>query len=51
MSFQYDQYLDQHKANVKRGFDWIQENLPELLKGGFDYGWQICFAQIGRAHV
>lgn len=37
MSFQYDQYLDQHKANVKRGFDWIQENLPELLKGGFDY--------------
>lgn len=44
MSFQYDQYLDQHKANVKRGFDWIQENLPELLKGGFDYGWQICFA-------
>ena len=44
MSFQYDKYLDQHKANVKRGFDWIQENLPELLKGGFDYGWQICFA-------
>lgn len=44
MSFQYDQYLDQHKANVKRGFDWIQENLPELLKGGFDYGWKICFA-------
>lgn len=44
MSFQYDQYLDQHKANVKRGFDWISENLPELLKGGFDYGWQICFA-------
>lgn len=44
MSFQYDQYLDRHKANVKRGFDWISENLPELLKGGFDYGWQICFA-------
>lgn len=44
MSFQYDQYLSQHKANVKRGFDWISENLPELLKGGFDYGWQICFA-------
>lgn len=44
MSFQYDQYLVQHKANVKRGFDWISENLPELLKGRFDYGWQICFA-------
>lgn len=44
MSFQYDQYLDQHKANVKRGFDWISENFPELLKGGFNYGWQICFA-------
>lgn len=44
MSFQYDQYLTQHRSNVKRGFDWIAENLPELLVDGFDYGWQIKFA-------
>lgn len=44
MSFQYDQYLTQHRSNVKRGFDWIAENLPELLVDGFDYGWQIEFA-------
>lgn len=35
MSFQYDQYLTQHRSNVKRGFDWIAENLPELLVDGF----------------
>ena len=44
VSFQYDQYLTQHRSNVKRGFDWIAENLPELLVDGFDYGWQIEFA-------
>lgn len=43
MSYQYDQYLVQHRANVKRGFDWIRENLPELLSG-VECGWQIEFA-------
>lgn len=41
MSIQYDRYLEGHKANVKKGFDWIRENLPELIKGDFDYEWQI----------
>lgn len=31
MSFQYDQYLARHRANVKRGFDWLSENLPGLM--------------------
>ena len=31
MSFQYDQYLERHRSNVKRGFDWLSENLPEIL--------------------
>lgn len=44
MSYQYDQYLERHRSNVKRGFDWIAKNLPELLIDGFDYGWQIEFA-------
>lgn len=41
MSYQYDQYLSQHKSNVKKGFDWIRNNLPELTKGDFDYEWQM----------
>lgn len=44
MSNQYDQYLAQHKANVKKGFDWIRENLPELVIGNYDYEWQIGMA-------
>ena len=43
MSIQYDQYLEQHKTNVKKGFDWFRENLPELIKGDFNYEWQIGF--------
>jgi hypothetical protein len=31
VSFQYDQYLARHRANVKRGFDWLSENLPGLM--------------------
>jgi len=41
MSYLYDQYLVNHKTNVKKGFDWIQANLPELVKKGFDFEWQI----------
>lgn len=44
MSRQYDLYLAQHKSNVARGLRWIQENLPELLKGDYDYEWEIGMA-------
>lgn len=44
MSYQYDQYLVQHKANVKKGLDWIQENLPDLIKGTDNIKWLIEFA-------
>lgn len=44
MSYQYDMYLAQHRFNVKRGLDWLSENLPELLVGNSDYRWQIEFA-------
>lgn len=43
MSKQYDMYLYEHKENVKRGFEYIRDNLPGLLKYGVDYEWQICF--------
>ena len=44
MSRQYDLYLSQHKTNVAKGLAWIQENLPELIKGDYDYEWQIGMA-------
>lgn len=42
ISSQYDSYLEQHKANVKKGFEWIREHMPDILQGDFDYEWQIC---------
>ena len=42
MSAQYDLYLQQHRANVYKGFEWIRENLPELVKDGV--AWQAEFA-------
>ena len=50
MSYEYDAYLKTHKANVKRSYDWIRDNLPELIcdsveyNGTIDYEWQIGFA-------
>ena len=41
MSIQYDKYLQQHKGNVKKGYEWIRDNIPELLKDNYDYEWQI----------
>ena len=44
MSFQYDQYLARHRANVKRGFDWLSENLPGLMTNPLTAGWNTEFA-------
>lgn len=46
MSREYDEYLQQHKANVKKGYDWIKDNLPELIPDGrrLDLEHQIGFA-------
>lgn len=45
MSIAYDNYLEQHKVNVRKGFEWIRENLPELIEGFNDnYEWQIGIA-------
>ena len=41
MSAQYDEDLKQHKANVMKGFKWLQENLPTLKIGdGTQVRWQ-----------
>lgn len=44
MSKEYNKYLQEHKANVAAAFYWIQQNLPEILTGGFDYERQITAA-------
>ena len=45
MSREYDLYLDEHKLNVRKGFDWIKENLPHLCEGysNDDLEYQICY--------
>ena len=32
-SSKYDAYLKEHISNVKLGYKWIKENLPDLLNG------------------
>ena len=32
MSIQYDRYLESHIESVKQGFEWLRENLPDLIK-------------------
>lgn len=47
MSREYDLYLQEHKANVKKGYDWIKDNLPELIPADMR---MILEHQIGFAH-
>lgn len=44
MSWQYDLFLRQHKENVKKGFDWICHNLPELTNDISTAAWQTEFS-------
>lgn len=47
MSREYDLYLEEHKANVAKGYRWIRENLPEIIElyygNEFDLEQQICY--------
>lgn len=44
MSIEYDNYLREHRENVARGFYWLRDNLPDILKGEnpIDLEGQIC---------
>ena len=45
MSKEYDLYLQEHKNNVKKGFEWIIHNLPSIIPNDVNIGdleWQIC---------
>lgn len=42
MSIVYDRYLEQHKSNVARGYEWFRDNLPEVVADIEGIEWQIC---------
>lgn len=55
MSLQYDLYLEEHKKNVAEAFDWLKQNLPEVVemekmpypgygKPEVDLEHQVCYA-------
>lgn len=44
MSREYDNYLEQHKENVRKGYEWIRDNLPEVVSNIPNLEWQICLA-------
>lgn len=37
MSIQYDMYLCEHRANVANAFDWLKENLPDMVASVSDF--------------
>lgn len=41
MSIAYDEYLIEHRGNVRKGLTWIKHNLPDLLSGFEDFYRQI----------
>lgn len=32
MSIQYNEYLKEHISNVSKGFEWLNNNIPEIIK-------------------
>lgn len=43
MSREYDLYLEKHKENVRKAFQWLKTNLPELFEGSPSSEWQTVF--------
>ena len=47
MSREYDMYIQEHKDNVSRAFQWMEEHLPQysrIVDSNVDLNWQICLA-------
>lgn len=44
MSKQYDQYLKMHKENVTKGFEWLEEKLPHLIRPDLNTRWHVTMA-------
>ena len=44
MSIKYDEYLESHKEGVRCAFNWIRDNIPEVLRSDEEYEETICWA-------
>ena len=33
MSKEYDAYLNNHRTNVAKGYNWLHKNLPGIFEG------------------
>lgn len=51
MSVKYDEYIKEHKENVVKAFEWLRENLPDVLpsKDAADE-FELCEHQCLVAH-
>ena len=47
MGYEYDEYLRDHRENVAKGFHWLRDNLPDILR--IDNS-EILMEQICRFH-
>lgn len=43
MSAEYDLYLELHKVNVAKAYEWLYKNLPEVVDCKTNLERQICF--------
>lgn len=43
MSKKYDEYLENHKDNVRRGYIWLRTNLPNLFDEKLNSSWEFDF--------
>ena len=44
MSVYYDEYLDHHRQNVYRAYEWIETNLPEVIPEDSNLEWLTGYA-------
>lgn len=43
MSLQYDNYLEQHRENVAKGFRWLEENIPGVIVNKPNAEWNVVY--------
>lgn len=48
MSKEYDLYLRKHRENVKKGWDWLCENLPEITEKTVNLSRMIDFHDFSK---
>lgn len=44
MSVEYDSYLDEHRANVFKGYEWLMTNIPDVIPSDSNLEWLTGFS-------